>query len=86
LLVLLFSFEETKKEIIFGYSASAGFMNLPLQFSLHLKGENYNDGLLLFFSFLLIVLGLTEYIMLIYIPSKADDYLKQTYPEYEIAN
>lgn len=73
------------KEIIFGYSSSAGLINLPIQFALHLKGENYHDGLLLLFSFLLIVLGLTEYIMLVLIPSKAEDFLKETYPEYEIS-
>lgn len=72
------------KEIIFGYSSTAGLINLPLQFSLHLKGDNYNDGLVLLFSFLLIVLGLTEYIMLILIPSKAEDFLKETYPEYKL--
>ena len=74
------------KEIIFGYSSSAGLINLPIQFALHLKGENHHDGLLILFSFLLIVLGLTEYIMLVLIPSKAEDFLKETYPEYEIVN
>ncbi|TDP60005.1 hypothetical protein [Flavobacterium dankookense] len=74
------------KEIMFGYSSSAGLINLPIQFALHLKGENYHDGLLLLFSFLLILLGLTEYIMLVLIPSKAEDFLKETYPEYKIAN
>ena len=73
------------KEIIFGYSSSAGLINLPIQFSLHLKGENYHDGFLLLFSFLLILLGLTEYIMLVLIPSKAEDFLKETYPEYQMS-
>ncbi len=72
------------KEIIFGYSSSAGLINLPIQFAIHLKGENYHDGFLLLFSFLLITLGLTEYIMLILIPSKAEDFLRETYPEYKM--
>jgi hypothetical protein len=72
------------KEIIFGYSSSAGLINLPIQFALHLKGEKYHDGFLLLFSFLLIVLALTEYIMLVLIPSKAEDFLIETYPEYKM--
>lgn len=72
------------KEIIFGYSSSAGLINIPIQFAVHLKGETYPDVLLLLFSFSLILFGLTEYIMLVLIPSKAEDFLKETYPEYEI--
>ena len=73
------------KEIIFGYSSSAGLINLPIQFAIHLKGENYHDGFLLLLSFLLVIFGLTEYIMLVLIPSKAEDHLRETYPEYEIS-
>ena len=73
------------KEIIFGYSSSAGLINLPIQFAIHLRGENYHDGFLLLLSFLLVIFGLTEYIMLVLIPSKAEDHLRETYPEYEIS-
>lgn len=73
------------KEIIFGYSSSAGLINLPIQFAIHLKGENYHDGFLLLLSFLLVIFGLTEYIMLVLTPSKAEDFLKETYPEYQIS-
>jgi hypothetical protein len=72
------------KDIIYGYGSTAGFMNLPLQASIHLDANNYNNWVIFLFSFVLVVLFLTEYIMLIYIPSKAEDYLKQTYPEYEL--
>ena len=37
-------------------------------------------------SFLLVSLVLIEYIMVIEIPKKAEEYLKQTYPDYEFAN
>lgn len=74
------------KEIIFGYGSFTGLINLPIQFSIHLDGQNYPEWFLLLLSFLLIVLVLLEYIVLILIPSKAEEYLKATYPEYELAN
>jgi hypothetical protein len=72
------------KEIIFGYSSLTGLLYLPIQFAIRIDGENFTNWLLLLFSFLLIVLVLLEYIVLILIPSKAEDFLKETYPEYEI--
>ncbi len=74
------------KEIIYGYSSIAGLINIPIQFAIHIDDAKYNDGFLILISFLLIVLALTEYIMLVLIPSKAEDFLKETYPEYKIAN
>ncbi len=74
------------KEIIYGYSSIAGLINIPIQFAIHIDDAKYNDGFLILVSFLLIILALTEYVMLILIPSKAEDFLKQTYPEYKIAN
>lgn len=74
------------KEIIFGYSSMTGLINLPIQFALHLKGENYNIWFLLLVSFLIIILALVEYIVLILIPSKSELYLKETYPEYKFEN
>ena len=72
------------KEIIFGYGSFTGLMNLPIQIALHIKGENYSDWALLLVSFLLIIMALGEYIVLILIPSKAEGYLRETYPEYEL--
>jgi hypothetical protein len=74
------------KEIIFGYGSFTGLMNLPIQTALHIKGDNYSDWTLLLFSFLLIFMALCEYIILVLIPSKAETFLKETYPEYEFAN
>lgn len=72
------------REIIFGYSSLAGAMNIPVQFALHLNGNHFSNGLLLFFSFLFVVLGITIYITMVLIPAKADQYLRETYPEYEL--
>ena len=74
------------KEIIYGYSSIAGLINIPIQFAIHIDDAKYNDGFLILVSFLLIILALTEYVMLILIPSKAEDFLQETYPEYKIAN
>ena len=74
------------KEIIFGYSSFTGLINIPIQFAIHLHGRHYQDWSLAFFSFMLVVLSLTIYIVLVLIPNKAEDYLKATYPEYEITN
>jgi hypothetical protein len=70
------------REIIFGYSGMAGSLNLPIQLLLHLKGSHFSIGMLLFFSFLLVVFGITIYITMLLIPAKADQYLRETYPEY----
>lgn len=74
------------KEIIFGYGSFTGLMYLPIQIALRIKGDNYNDWALLLFSFLLIIMALAEYIVLVLIPSKAEMFLKETYPEYELVN
>ncbi|MFN3752819.1 hypothetical protein [Flavobacterium sp.] len=74
------------KDIIFGYSASAGLINLPLQFSIHLRAESYPDWVLAIYALFMIVFALTEYIVLVLIPSKAEKHLKETYPEYEFVN
>lgn len=74
------------KEIIFGYSASAGLINLPLQFSIHLDAKNYPDWVLALYALFMVVFLLTEYIVLVLIPSKAEKHLKETYPEYGFVN
>ena len=71
------------KEIIFGYSSFAGLIYLPIQFAIRIDGDNIATWFLLLCSFLLVVLVLLDYIVLILIPSKAEDFLKETYPEYK---
>lgn len=74
------------KDIIFGYSSMTGAINIPVQLALHLHGKQYQNWSLAIFSLLLAVLCLMIYIILILIPSKATEYLKKTYPEYELEN
>jgi hypothetical protein len=44
------------------------------------------DGILILLSVLTVSIYLTIYIVIFEIPKKAEEYLKQTYPEYEFAN
>lgn len=74
------------KEIIFGYGSITGLMNLPMQIALNVKGENYSDWALLLFSIFIILMALGEYVVLVLIPSKAETFLKETYPEYNFVN
>lgn len=73
------------KDIIFGYSSVAGVMNVVIQLACRLNETHYPNWFLGVFSALLVVLALTEYIVLFLIPSKANYYLRQTYPDYELA-
>jgi len=73
------------KDIIHGYSSMAGLSYLPFQ--IVLQFENQTNPLMLFFmSFFIVSLVIIEYIMFFIIPSKASEYLKQTYPEYELVS
>jgi hypothetical protein len=72
------------KDIIFGYSAFAGLSYIPIQFVVNFEFES-KAGVLkaLFFSIIIVSFYLIEYIILFEIPSKAEKYLKETYPEYK---
>jgi hypothetical protein len=35
------------KEIIYGYSSTAGLINIPIQFAIHIDDAKYNDGFLI---------------------------------------
>ena len=72
-------------EIIYGYSSLAGMSYLPIQ--LFLNFENNSSQMMLFFMSLFIVsIIIIEYIIFFIIPSKAQDYLEKTYPEYQLSN
>jgi hypothetical protein len=60
-------------------------MNVVIQLACRLNDTHYPVWFLGVFSVLLVVLALTEYIVLFLIPSKATYYLRQTYPDYEMA-
>lgn len=70
------------KEIIFGYSTFAGLSYLPLQLIINIDFENVGILKALVISSITVFLYLIEYIILFEIPSKAEEYLKETYPEY----
>ncbi len=70
------------KEIILGRSSLVGVAYLPFQIIIHSEKILDNSFGLLAISFLLVSMILIEYVILIEIPSKAEDYLKETYPEY----
>ena len=75
------------KEIIFGHSSFAGLSYLPIQILINTDfTENIGLYKAIFFSFLFVSMALCEYIILVIIPSKAEDYLKETYPEYTLEN
>ncbi len=73
------------KDIIYGYSSMAGMSYLPFQ--LFLQFENHSNLIMLFFmSFFMVSMVIIEYIIFFIIPSKATEYLKQTYPEYDLVS
>ena len=75
------------KEVIFGYSHFAGLSYLPIQIIVHIDFDT-QIGMFkaLFFSVLIVSIYLIDYIVLFEIPSKAKEYLKETYPEYALEN
>ncbi|MFD2908624.1 hypothetical protein ACFSX9_07725 [Flavobacterium ardleyense] len=72
-------------QIISGYSTFLALSYLPTQIMMRV---DYESGLsvfkAVFFSVLIVSLYLLEYIIIFEIPSKAEQYLKETYPEYEL--
>jgi sterol desaturase/sphingolipid hydroxylase (fatty acid hydroxylase superfamily) len=72
-------------EIIYGYSSLAGMSYLPIQ--IFFNFENNSSQMMLFFMSVFIVsIVIIEYIIFFIIPSKAQDYLEKTYPEYQLSN
>lgn len=68
-------------EVIFGYSSIVGMSYLPIQFLVHFE-NHYSDVMLLTMCIVLVSMMMLEYIILVLIPSKVEEYLKETYPEY----
>lgn len=64
-----------------------GLSFLPLQIAFHFYEKfHITQSLSFFISISIVCFGLLYYICLYLIPSKAEQYLKETYPEYELAN
>ena len=84
------NYEETGKKWLFkgiltGYGQGSVFMFLPLQIFIHFRNLFSDDLILFISSVFLIFLALIHYIVLVLIPKKAEQYLTETYPEYEFA-
>lgn len=77
------------EELIYQCGTGTAFPVL-LQFLVHSIRTDYQGveyiGFQLFFSILFVLTVILFYIMIVIIPSKAQEYLKQTYPEYTISN
>lgn len=78
------------EQVIFGYGSFSGVLMLPFHF-LNLFSNNQssflqNDYILFGLSFLSISILLMTYIIIKIIPSKAEEYLRVTYPEYSLIN
>jgi hypothetical protein len=85
--------EEGKKiwlleQLIFQLGNFSWLISLPFNFvNIFFKSEQMtNDYALLGISFLIVSFYIVSYIITQIIPSKAEEYLKQTYPEYEFEN
>lgn len=76
------------KDIIYGFGTFGGLSYLPIQIALQLydKLSYFNLVSSILISATVISVLLFNYIVLFIIPSKAEHYLKKTYPEYELVN
>lgn len=75
-------FEET----INNYGDFTTFLMIPIQLINNRAAVVFQNQLLLFvICFLLVSYGLVVYIMVMYIPARAEAYLNETYPEYKFA-
>ena len=77
------------EELIFQCGTGSAFP-VMLQVLVHSLRADYNGvenlGFQLFFSIFYVVTVIIFYILVIIIPSKAEEYLNQTYPEYSFSN
>jgi hypothetical protein len=73
------------KDIIFSFSAFGGISAFPFQLGMNIiEKTNSNLFSAAYIGFFFITFLLFEYIVLILIPSKTEEYLKETYPEYKL--
>lgn len=75
------------KDIIYSFSAFGGISAVPFQLGINIiEKTHYNWFSATYIGFFCITFLLFEYIVLILIPSKTDEYLKATYPEFAFEN
>jgi len=77
------------EDVIYNYGNFAGLLMIPVQLLINLSNLNttfFQSPLLLFIScFLLVSYALAAYIILFFIPSKAEIFLNKVYPEYKFS-
>ncbi|WP_313808107.1 hypothetical protein [Flavobacterium sp.] len=69
------------EEIVFNYGSAAGFTYLPLQLFIRLWEHTEHPIIVWVTSCVLVAMALLEYILLVQIPNKAEEYLREVYPE-----
>ncbi|MFV8345516.1 hypothetical protein [Flavobacterium sp. ZB4P13] len=78
------------EEIINQYGSFSGALTFPFYIFTQVssRAERYllNDYWLFSVSLMVVLFGILNYILFKIIPSKAEAYLKQTYPEYKLEN
>lgn len=75
------------KDIIFGFGSFGGLSYLPIQIALQITDKfQFSTLASIIISITVVSVLLFNYVIIIIIPSKAEEYLKTTYPEYELAN
>ena len=78
------------KEIISRYGNFSAFAIFPMQLLNLFYNRQYdlaqNHILVLIFSIMLVLYALFTYIIIFVIPSKATEYVRETYPEYELTD
>ncbi|MFT7285837.1 hypothetical protein [Nonlabens sp.] len=77
------------KDIIMGYGLSSGIGLIPFHFFNILltrtsSFSNINAWLLGVMSFCFVLMCIMLYVMLLVIPKKVEEYLEETYPEYQL--
>lgn len=71
------------EEIIYGCGGAGVLMNVPLQLYINIK--TVPSGTLLWvLSFIIVLIGIYDYIVLWKIPSQAEEHLHKAYPEYKL--
>ena len=77
------------ESMLMGHGSIAGLLGFPFHFgNIFIRGENIvwieNNLLLAVVCFLVVSFYLSVYIITVIIPSKAEEYLMETYPEYRM--
>ncbi|RDI56473.1 hypothetical protein [Flavobacterium glaciei] len=78
--------EEIINQNVASSPAFIGIFHILMQIILYAEKYFLNDYWIFSISFLIVLFGILNYILFKIIPSKAQTYLEQTYPEYKLEN